>query len=106
MEPRVAALRDDETGTKDNLLSVNPLGPSVSDENTVEVGSHLLSTNPFMADQPDKEHGGMITSPMSSGSDAENGGKVKLRPGILKRSDESGGSQLSLGKLLLRTEMW
>lgn len=97
MEPKKITSKESGADMKENLLSINPLSSSVKDDEEDEE-SHLLSMNPFMNDQPEKSTGLAITSPVSSGSEAENGGKVKSRPGILKRSDESGGSQLSLGQ--------
>lgn len=63
---------------------------------------NLLSVNPFMAEDDEIDQGppSVIVSPGSSGSDVDfNAGKLKPKQGILKRSEESGGSQLSLGEI-------
>ena len=79
----------------ETLLSVNPFMTS-SPTSEKPPTNNLLLMNPFMS-----ERGQSSASAASPDSEADRTLGKKPRQGILKRSEDNAGSQLSLGKLTL-----
>lgn len=74
----------------ETLLSMNPFMTSSSLPLQKATSNNLLSVNPFMTDSE-----GQAGTP---DSDLDHSLRGKPKHGILKRSEEGGGSQLSLGE--------
>ena len=72
---------------------------------TVSTSDSLLSTNPFLNScEPYSKaaKADPVLSPtVSSSSDMEPSNELKPKAGILKRSEDSGGSHISLGMFIV-----